>query len=312
MKKNSLTNDKKTDFEQVTVADGGIYAWTVCLCTVVTFGFYLGFEFNYGLIDSKFIRLYNGTSDNVLYSTWIGSTAFGLECLFFLPSAVLIDLFGSRTIAIFGALLSTLGLFGSAFVQSLPIYLLTYGIFFGIGQAFLAESTFQILPHYFDKNLGLVNGIMNFGGSAITVAVIYASGAALDLLTVQDSFFVYAGLSVLTILAAATFKSVLRSKSHEELTFKSKIKESFGVEVLKRPAFIVWSISACLALFGFTITNITIDHHAETLYPDSNPILLNVIYATCSGVSGLLFGFLLDYCVSVFIFKLGSKYTRKP
>ncbi len=126
MNEASLTIEKKElEIDEKKAVDGGLYGWIVCLATVVCFGVYLGLEFNYGLIYDKLIEEYNSTDDNVLLASWIGSTAFGLECLFFLPSAICIDLFGSRKIALFGAIISTFGLLISAFAESLPVYFLT-------------------------------------------------------------------------------------------------------------------------------------------------------------------------------------------
>jgi MCP family monocarboxylic acid transporter-like MFS transporter 2 len=189
---------------------------------------------------------------------WIGSTAFGVECLFFLPSAICIDLFGSRKVALFGASLSTIGLLTSFFVKEMTVYFLTYGVLFGIGQAFLAESTYQILPHYFDKNLGLANGIMVFGSALVTIGLILASSATLDLIGLHYEFIILATLSFTTIIASTAFKSVLKPNHNKNEKIQVQIRQSFGTDVLKRTEFNLWWISACFAMFGFYITNVTI------------------------------------------------------
>jgi MFS family permease len=79
-------------------------------------------------------------------------------------------LFNPRKIGVIGGLLSSIGLFASAFVYDIRLYFLTYGVLFAIGQSFLLASTFAILPHYFNKKLALVNGLMN-GLAAILVVV---------------------------------------------------------------------------------------------------------------------------------------------
>jgi MCP family monocarboxylic acid transporter-like MFS transporter 2 len=189
---------------------------------------------------------------------WIGSAAFGLECIFFLPCAICIDLFGSRRVAIFGACLQTFGLLMSVFVKDLPIYFITHSVLFGIGQAFIAESTLQILPHYFNKRLGLANGLMNFGGSIIAIGFLITTAESLESLGLNLTFLIFAGISFFTIVAATLFKSVLKSQSSANQSLKKKLKNSLGTRVLKRPEFIIWWTSACLALVGFSITNVTI------------------------------------------------------
>ncbi len=167
-------------------------------------------------------------------------------------------MFGSRKVAIFGAVLSTVGLLASAFVENLAVYFLTYGIIFGIGQAFVAESTYQILPHYFDKKLGLANGITVFGGAIVTIALIIMSSVTIDTVGLKYAFLVLMGLSATTIIASFAFKHVLKTSSNKNDTFANRIKQSFGTDVFKRPEFIIWCISNCFGLFGFYITNVTI------------------------------------------------------
>ncbi len=54
------------------------FCWTaciVCLASTYTFGFFLSFEFNYGLIYSELIEIYNNTTSQVIYAgtlkSWI-------------------------------------------------------------------------------------------------------------------------------------------------------------------------------------------------------------------------------------------------
>jgi hypothetical protein len=60
--------DQEELIKDVKVADGGCRAWMVCMATIWTFGVYLGFEFNYGLIYSKLIEVYKDTRNSVIYA----------------------------------------------------------------------------------------------------------------------------------------------------------------------------------------------------------------------------------------------------
>jgi MFS family permease len=193
-----------------------------------------------------------------LKTGWTGSAALGFECLVFLPCAVCIDLFGSRKVAIFGACLQTIGLLASSFVNALPMYLFTHSFMFGCGKGLLAEATFQILPHYFDKHLGFANGLMNFGGSIIAIGFLLTTSRSLDLFGLKKTFLIFACLTSTTIIASLSFKSVLDSKSQKTEKITSKLKESFGLEVLKRPEFTIWWVSACFYVICFAIATVTI------------------------------------------------------
>jgi MCP family monocarboxylic acid transporter-like MFS transporter 2 len=182
---------------------------------------------------------------------------------------VCIDLYGSRKIAVFGACLQTIGLLASSFVSVLPLYLLTHSLLFGIGKGFLAEATFQILPHYFDKRLGLANGLMNFGGSIIAIGFLLVTAQSLESLGLKRAFLVFASLTSVTILAAFSFKSVLIPKSESGAGFLAKVKESFRIQVLKRREFTIWWVSASFYVICFSIATVTIVN--DFLVDSKNP-----------------------------------------
>jgi hypothetical protein len=46
------------------------------------------------------------------------------------------------------------------------------------------------------------------------------------------------------------------------------------------------------------------DHHCNLMFPGSNAEILNIVYTACSGISGLVFGHMLDNCVSLNLISL--------
>ncbi len=129
---------------------------------------------------------------------------------------------------------------------------------FGIGQAFLTESTYTILPHYFDKRLGLASGFMIFGGSALTIILQLVTTESFNALGLNYTFLIFMGLTFVSILAASCFKRILKSESREQDSIRVRIKSSFSTKVLKRPEFWIWTISSCFAEFGAHVGMITI------------------------------------------------------
>jgi hypothetical protein len=63
-----INHETARQHDEHKVADGGLRAWTVCFATVFSFGLYLGFDFNYGLIYSTLIKEYNQTENNVVFA----------------------------------------------------------------------------------------------------------------------------------------------------------------------------------------------------------------------------------------------------
>ncbi len=66
--KSSNSHESIKNEDEVIVADGGCMAWLVCMATMIVFGLYLGFEYNYGILYNNLIQVYNGTDNKVLYS----------------------------------------------------------------------------------------------------------------------------------------------------------------------------------------------------------------------------------------------------
>jgi MFS family permease len=160
-------------------------------------------------------------------------------------------MFGPRKIGIMGGLVSTISLFASVFVNEMKLYFLTYGLGFGVGQALLLTATLAILPHYFNKKLSLANGLMNLIAAVIFVVLPYGTSYVIKHYSLKGLFYFLAALNLGSVLMAFTFLPLLPvSKDVKMLT---RIKDSFGVEVLKKIKFLCWCIGTLIAMFGYLI-----------------------------------------------------------
>jgi MFS family permease len=139
----------------------------------------------------------------------------------------------------------------------LKLYFITYGVTLGIGQSLLLASVLSILPHYFSKRLGLANGLMNFGGALLTISLPFVYSECLKLIGLSYTFYVLAGFSFVSALAAITYQPQLK-KNHYTEKWYHRIKNSCGFEVLKKRKFIIWIISAVIGFFGYLIPIMTI------------------------------------------------------
>ncbi len=195
--------------------------------------------------------------------------------------------------AILGAFVSTIALLSCAFVNKIEYYFLTFGFLFGVGQSILMIATFAILPHYFKKKLGLANGLMNMGGSIITIALPILVKYCLTKLDLRYTWFVLALLSFLTFLFSFFFVPVWNEsdkikhednkiediKDHsyfnlnenhvqivvsDKMTKKkgnlcsNKLKDSFGCQIFKNYDFDIWSLGSVFGIAGVIIPLMTI------------------------------------------------------
>ncbi len=147
-------------------------------------------------------------------------------------------------------------MFLSAFINDIKLYFLTYGTGFGIGQACLITATFAILPHYFDKRLSLANGIMCGIASILILVIPICTNLLLEHYNLKVTFFFLASLNFVCILMACTFRSILPENTSTSML--QKIKNGFGIEVLKKFKFVIWCVASFIAMIGYYIPIVNI------------------------------------------------------
>ncbi len=209
----------------------------------------------FSIIYNKFTTVYNSSANHVVYAAWIGSASIGIQYAFCIISSFLVDLFGSRKMGIAGGLLSAIGLFTSGFVNDMRLYFITYSFLNGIGQSMLLISALAILPHYFDKSIGLANGVMNLCGCFITSALPFAIQTSLDQLQLDKTFFILAGICFLASLFSFFFQPKLPKRKYTKFTQRLKI--SFGCSIFRSRRFLIWIICSFIAFFGYVIPIVT-------------------------------------------------------
>ena len=160
------------------------------------------------------------------------------------------DIYGPRKSGLIGGALSTLGLFISATVKNLKLHIISYGVIFGIGQAFLLAATLAILPHYFNKRLSFANGLMNVVGAIVVIVLPILMGYFLRAYGLTATFYFLSAVSAGSIVMAGLFKPVLPLNQG---SFTSKVKESFGLEIFKRRGYVVWCLASFVGMFGYLI-----------------------------------------------------------
>lgn len=223
----------------------------------------------------------------------------GVQFLMCAFGSILIDLYGPRKIGLLGAAISTISIFSCAFVNDLKLYFLTYGTIYGIGQAFLLSATLAILPHYFNKRLSLANGLMS-GLSAIVIIILpIMTAKILRDFGLKETFYFLAALNLVTVLMAFTFRPILPNNT--DATFVSRLKDSFGMEVFKNMDFVIWCAAGFIAIYGYMIPIVYVDHFSVDKFPDQKPEILNIAFGASSGISSIALGKLGDITVSTLI-----------
>ena len=86
-------------------------------------------------------------------------------------ASIFTDKFGCRITAVIGGCFALIGVFTSSLVKSVEIMYITYGFVMGLGFAISYQPSLFILGTYFEKRLGLANGLVCFGSSVFTVVL---------------------------------------------------------------------------------------------------------------------------------------------
>ena len=108
---------------------------------------------------------------------------------------------------------------------------------------------FAIIPHYFNKKLGFVNGFLNAGSCIILVGYSYLVGYLLDNFKIELVFYLLSISSLLVSLSSLVFKPQLPNNK-ALLSLKAQLIDSLGLEILKKPKFIIWSLSLVFGVIG--------------------------------------------------------------
>ncbi len=231
------------------------YSWFVAILCGIIFGINIGYINIYSLIYNEFTVVYNATENNVVYAIWIGSASNGIQYAFCFVASFLVDLFGSRKIGIIGGLLSCIGLLASGFVDNIKLYFVTISFFNGVGQSMMLIAALSILPHYFNKSLGLASGIMNLIGCFVTSSLPFAIEASLHSFGLSKTFFILAGICFLAILCSFAFQPKL--PKNECTTFKNRLKTGFGCNIFRSKRFWIWIVCAFIGFFGYLVPIVT-------------------------------------------------------
>ena len=131
------------------------------------------------------------------------------------------------------------------------------GVFLSIGQAILLSSTFAILPHYFSKKLSLANGLMNALASVIVVLLPICISSILHSHNLSEAFLFLAFLNIIASLFSITYIAQL-PMNNDQVSMLVKVKQSFGLRILRMPRYVLWCIASFIAMFGYLIPIITI------------------------------------------------------
>ncbi|CAG2213556.1 SLC16A10 [Mytilus edulis] len=256
----------RTVSKEFTPPDGG-WGWVVCFTSMLCNGTVFSIMNTFGILYTFLLDEYAaGDSEISLKTSFVGSVSTGLTFLMSIVSSILSDRVGIRQTAFVGTLFGLVGLVSSAFVTELELLYLTFGVFLGIGAGLIYSPSLTILGHYFDKHMGLVNGIVAFGSSLFSIILSIALPYLLKGIQVKYTFIVLAGMYLILVFCTLTWKPLIPKQSNLAALTLSKesvvehvndccafAKTFLNTKIFKNKAYVIWAVSLGLSLFGYFV-----------------------------------------------------------
>ncbi|KAM9798440.1 monocarboxylate transporter 10 [Neosynchiropus ocellatus] len=282
--------------------EGG-WGWVVMLSAMWCNGSVFGIQNAYGILFIHLLREFGSEEDKDLRfkTAWVGSLSMGM--IFFCSPivSVVTDILGCRVTAVGGAAVGLIGLLASSFVTSLGPMYFTYGVVFACGCSFAYQPSLVILGHYFNKRLGLVNGIVTAGSSIFTITLPFVLSILLENVGRQNTMRVLCILMFVLMLAGFTYKPLLPTKPKTP-TGKvcPPLNQVFNVNIWKSLGYRIWAFGIPAALYGYFVPYVHLMTYVEERFgQDVNKEVLLMCIGITSFVGRLIFGVVADYVKGV-------------
>ena len=140
---------------------------------------------------------------------------------------------------------------------------------------------------------------MNSGGCVIIVLNTLLTAHLLNNFDLSITFYAMAVICLTCVLSSLAFKTQIPVPATK--TVRERIKTSLGLDVIRKPKFIVWCLSILFGMYGNIIPIMTMAHYTQLKFPEFDPEILNIIYGCASGLSSIVFGLMIDRLVSTSI-----------
>lgn len=150
----SSGNSGATELER-RAPDGG-WGWVIVAASFMVHCIADGITMSFGVL---FVELLSYFQEGKSLTSWVGSLFMAIPLLAGPLASILTDRYGCQTVTIIGAIVASFGFFISAFVNTIPLLLLTVGVITGLGLAVCYVAAIVIVAFYFEKKRSLATGI---------------------------------------------------------------------------------------------------------------------------------------------------------
>ncbi|XP_045114270.1 uncharacterized protein LOC123506341 isoform X2 [Portunus trituberculatus] len=209
----SSGNSGATELER-RAPDGG-WGWVIVAASFMVHCIADGITMSFGVF---FVELLNYFNEGKSLTSWVGSLFMAIPLLAGPLASILTDRYGCQTVTICGALVACLGFFVSAFVNTIPMLLLTVGVITGLGLAVCYVAAIVIVAFYFEKKRSLATGIAVAGSGIGTFLFAPLIQYLMDHWGWRLSFILLAGVMLNMVVCGALMRDLEWTPRHSSST----------------------------------------------------------------------------------------------
>ncbi|XP_061182533.1 monocarboxylate transporter 9-like [Saccostrea echinata] len=193
---------------------GIVIAVAAFLIQFITFGICLSFGI-------YVIELQNEFDSGLSIISSIGSINIGFQLSSGPFASFLMRKMSYRKVCLLGAIMSSVGLSVLPFTPNIPYLIAFFGVITGIGFCFLYVPSHTLSGLWFDKNRGLVTGIVTSGSSLGGVVFPHLIELLIEVFGWRGSFYILAALNLQTILLSGLMRESPIQRSWKKLKTKN-------------------------------------------------------------------------------------------
>ncbi|XP_063444917.1 uncharacterized protein LOC134725207 [Mytilus trossulus] len=203
----SSSSDGSLSIESSTISmppapDGG-YGWIIVFSAFLTNMICDGIAFSFGVMYSELLDVFDASKST---TSWVASLFFGMPLIAGPLAGGLATKFGCRKVLIFGGILTSVGIFASAFADSIGMLCFSFGIVAGTGMSMGYVTSLVMVAFYFHKKRAFATGLAVCGSGIGTFLFAPFLEYLIEEYTWRGSFIILSGITLNLVVCGALLR----------------------------------------------------------------------------------------------------------
>ncbi|XP_055634736.1 uncharacterized protein LOC129774801 [Toxorhynchites rutilus septentrionalis] len=242
----SNENSSLGGYAEARPPDGG-WGWVVCFASFMVNLIADGVTFSFGVL---YVELLNYFGEGKGKTAWVGSLFMAMPLLSGPVASFLTDRYGCRNVTIVGSILASAGFAISAYVDSVEMLYLTFGVLAGFGLSLCYVAAVVIVAYYFDKKRSFATGLSVCGSGIGTCIFAKVTQILLDEYGWRGTTLILAGIFLNMCLCGLLMRDLEWTTHKSKLKRKQKEADSYSVSNSTNTAGTTSNLNATDANYG--------------------------------------------------------------